>query len=164
MELIWSKEGNLQFQVHLKPNQQVKCLNKGSVHTNACFKAIPDGVYKRLAKPTTVTDENKDKKLDELYPDHFKALKHADLVTEKILTLEEELLKVKTTKTDKDKVKAKEESDRNRRRSTFFCVGYSEIWDKPIHQTIKELKKDFGLTWLRVSMSYYRFTNLREIF
>jgi hypothetical protein len=66
--------------------------------------------------------------LDELYPDHFKALKHAGLATEKISTLEEELLKLKTIKTDKDKIKAKEESDRNRRRSTFFCIGYSEIW------------------------------------
>ena len=164
MELIWSKEGNLQFQVHLKPNQQLKYLNKGSVHTNACFKAIPGGVYTRLAKLTTITDENRNKRLDELYPEHFKALRHAGLVVEKIPTLEEALLMINAAKTDKDKIKAKEESDRNRRRSTFFCVGYSEIWDKPIHQTIKELKKDFGLAWLRVSMSYHRFTNLREIF
>jgi hypothetical protein len=108
--------------VHLKPNQQLKYLNKGSVHTNACFKAILDGVHKRLAKLTTITDENKNKKLDEAHPLHFKALKHAGLVTEKIPTLEEELPRIKTTKTDKDKVKAKEESDRNRRRATFFVL------------------------------------------
>ena len=95
---------------------------------------------------------------------HFKALKHAGLVVDKIPTLEEALSMIKNAKTDKEKIKAKEESDRNRRRSTFFCVGYSEIWDKPIHHTIRELKKDFGLGWLRVSMSYHRFTNLREIF
>jgi hypothetical protein len=68
-----------------------KHLNKAGVHTNACFKAIPDGVCKRLAKLTTLTEENKDKKLDGIYPMHFKALKHAGLMTEKVPTLDEEL-------------------------------------------------------------------------
>jgi GIY-YIG catalytic domain len=45
-----------------------------------------------------------------------------------------------------------------------FCIGYSRAWTKPIHQIIKETKKKFNLDWLRVSMSYHRFTNLREIF
>ena len=30
--------------------------------------------------------------------------------------------------------------------------------------TIKEAKEKFKLSWLRVGMSYHRFTNLREIF
>ena len=61
MELVWSEQGELQFQVYMKPNQQMKYLNKGSAHTHACFKAIPNGVYQRLAKLTTMTEENGDK-------------------------------------------------------------------------------------------------------
>ena len=164
MELLWSSKGELQFQVHLKPNQELKYLNDGSAHTKACFKAIPNGVYKRLAKLTTITEENKDKKLDELYPKHFKALRKAKLVTKEVPTLQAELQKTTTTTTDKDRDKAKEESDRNRRRSVFFCIGYSTIWNQPIHSMIKEIKQEFNLSWLRFSMAYHRFTNVREIF
>jgi len=40
-ELVWATNGNLQFRVHLKPNQQLKYPNADSIHTKACFKAIP---------------------------------------------------------------------------------------------------------------------------
>jgi hypothetical protein len=63
-----------------------------------------------------------------------------------------------------DKKKRAIEKARNRRRSTFFCIGYSKCWTIPIHQTIREVKKRFNLGWLRISMSYHRFTNLREMF
>jgi hypothetical protein len=33
MEMYWSLEGNLQFRVHLKENQVLKYLNRGSTHT-----------------------------------------------------------------------------------------------------------------------------------
>ena len=41
MELYWHSDNSLKFQVHLKNNQQLKYLNKGSAHTRACLKAIP---------------------------------------------------------------------------------------------------------------------------
>ena len=41
MELFWSEQDELQFRVYMKPEQQLKYLNKGSTHTGACFKAIP---------------------------------------------------------------------------------------------------------------------------
>ena len=50
------------------------------------------------------------------------------------------------------------------KRNVYFCVGFSRFWSKPIHKIIGQLVKSFGLTWLRVRMSYHRFTNLREIF
>jgi hypothetical protein len=71
----------------MKPNQQVKYLNKGSAHTNACFKAIPAGVYHRLTKLTSVDERNANKSLVELYPDHFKALRKADPIVDKVPTL-----------------------------------------------------------------------------
>ena len=69
MKLVWSKEEELQFQVYMKPNQQLKHLNNGSTHTEATFKAMPKGVHRRLAKLTTVTEENVNKTLKEVYPD-----------------------------------------------------------------------------------------------
>ena len=176
MELVWSKQAELNFQVHLKPNQQLKYLNKGSAHTKACFRAIPAGVCHRLAKLTTITDDNCDKPLDEIYPHHFSALKKADLLSTKTPTLKEETLKREMKEKNlMDELESGLESisvstrqarlrERNRRRSTFFCIGYSRAWKTPIHTTIKELAKKFKLNWLRVSMSYHRFTNLREIF
>ena len=62
-------------------------------------------------------------------------------MVDKIPTLEEALSMIKNAKTDKEKIKAKEESDRNRRRSTFFCVGYSKILGQtnpPHHQRVEE--------------------------
>jgi len=58
-ELVWASNRNLQFRVHLKPNQQLKYLNADSIHTKACFKAMPSGVYKRLSKLTTIRHGNK---------------------------------------------------------------------------------------------------------
>jgi hypothetical protein len=58
MEMYWSLEGNLQFRVHLKENQVLKYLNRGSTYTDACFAAIPTGVMKRLASLTTRTEKS----------------------------------------------------------------------------------------------------------
>jgi hypothetical protein len=40
----------------------------------------------------------------------------------------------------------------------------SKGWNNPIHAILKELRNKDGLTWLRISMSYHKFSNLREIF
>ena len=50
MELFWNDDGEPNFWVHLKKNQAIKYLNKGSPHKKACFKATPLGVLNRLAK------------------------------------------------------------------------------------------------------------------
>jgi hypothetical protein len=80
MEMFWSPKGTLQFRVHLKENQALKFLNRGSTHTEACFAAIPVGVMKRLASFTTRTDESELMSMDKLYPAHAKALQTAKLV------------------------------------------------------------------------------------
>jgi len=46
----------------------------------------------------------------------------------------------------------------------YQCIVCSNIWSKPVHSFIKTIKDKFNLQWLRVSMSYHRLTNLREIF
>ena len=68
VELFWARNTQLHFRVHLKPNQHLKYLNADSTHTKACLRAIPIGVYQRLAKLTTATPHNRDRTLEELYP------------------------------------------------------------------------------------------------
>ena len=90
MELYWGADSELTFNVHIKPNQEIKYLNDGSSHTPGCFKAITMGVCYHLMKLTSINDDNGDKKLDELYPLHFKALSKANLLKEaEIPTLRE---------------------------------------------------------------------------
>ena len=77
LEMYWRDE-DLQFRVHLKPNQELKYLNQGSAHTKATFKAIPHGVLRRLTLLTSVNEDNKNTTLDELYPKHIEALRKLD--------------------------------------------------------------------------------------
>jgi hypothetical protein len=100
MELYWGYNPHthaepLQFRVHLKPNQQLKYLNRDSRHTTACFKAIPSGVCTRLAKLTTPLPQHEGKTLADLYPKHFQQLTQSGLVTQPVPTLAEELERYK---------------------------------------------------------------------
>ena len=89
MELYWYQNNELKCRVHLKPNQTLKYLNKSSTHQNCTFKAIPKSTIKRLAQLTSLTSENEHKTIDELYPDHARALRYAKLAPKKFPTLKE---------------------------------------------------------------------------
>ena len=80
MELFWLND-ELKFKVHLKKGQLLKYLNKGSAHTNACLKAIPSGVLKRLASLTSILPDNENAKMETLYPNHIAALRKANLIS-----------------------------------------------------------------------------------
>ena len=99
--MIWSKQGDLHFQVYMKENQKLKYLNRGSTHTKDCFKAIQKGVQNRLGKLTTKTKANENQPLNKLYPDHFQALEKAILVQDPIPTLKEELERYEKSKDPK---------------------------------------------------------------
>jgi hypothetical protein len=49
-------------------------------------------------------------------------------------------------------------------RAAFFCLGFSKFWKTPIHVILRRLRNKHNLLWLRVSMSYHRLNNLRELF
>ena len=80
LELYWNTNNHPESRVHLKPNQKLLCLNRQSTHPTHCFRNIPLGVGQRLAKLTTMTDDNMNAPLDFLYPTHYKALETAGLV------------------------------------------------------------------------------------
>jgi hypothetical protein len=166
MEMSWDDEGNLKFSVHMKPNQELKYLNQGSAHTPGCFKAITTGICHRLTKLTTVDENNVDMKLDEIYPEHFAALNKADLLKDfEAPTLGAKAAELQATSEDVESQAKKKRRERDRKRAIYFKVGFSHYWRKPIHKTIAKVKARFpSLKWIRVSMSYHRFSNLRELF
>jgi hypothetical protein len=163
IELLWKYDGSLYFQVHLKPNQQLKYLNRDITHTTACFKAIPHGVSTRLAKLTSILPSNKNKSLEQLYPKHYEKLRLANLLYQPTSTLSQEFERYKQSTTNQAKT-TKLWRQRDRKRTVYFCIGYSRAWTTPIHAIIKDVKTILGLSWLRVSMSYHRFPNLQEYF
>jgi hypothetical protein len=164
MEMYWSEDGDLRFRVHLKPNQQLKYLNKGSTHTEACFAAIPNGVLKRLALLTTRTEISEVTRMDILYPLHAKALRAANLAPP-IFPTHGEILDTIDERRKSRQVEEGTANNKSRdRRTVRFCIGMSKHWGNPVHARIKELRNKHGLNWLRVTMSYHRFTNLRGIF
>jgi hypothetical protein len=124
MELLWHKDDTLHFQVHLKPNQQLKYLNRDSTHTTACFRAIPNGVATRLAKLTTILPSNKNKSMEQLYPKHYEKLRQANLLEQPSLTLSQEYKKYKQSNTNEAKV-TKLWRQRDKKRTVHFCIRYS---------------------------------------
>ena len=159
----------------MKENQELKYLNEGSAHTKATFKSIPSGVLRRLSVLTSLTPETENEPLNKLYPFHAAALEEAGLPTPKIYpTLLEALKEIEERKiganaeaqsadeNEDDSQSAAAKRKRDRERSTFFCVGFSNVWGEPIHKCLKRLRDKHGITWLRIAMSYHKFSNLGE--
>ena len=96
--------------------------------------------------------------MNQLYPKHSKALKLAKLAPKCYPKLGELLDSIINKKSMEEKIKEK------RSRQCHFCIGVSKAWKKPIHTILKKLRDKYELKWLRISMSYHKFSNLREIF
>jgi len=167
LEMYWRND-ELQFRVHLKPNQVLKYLNKDSAHTKATFQAIPHGVLRRLTSLTSVHEDNEDTTLDVLYPKHIEALERAGLPLPKVYpTLKEANEKLKndtTLRSTEEEQKRRKMMQKDYKRATYFVIGRTtNFWDKPICAMIKELVMKHKLPWLRFKMANSRFTNLGEL-
>jgi len=127
---------------------------------------ITAGVCYCLMKLTTVNEDSVNMKLDEIYPEHFKALNKAELVEDfEAPTLGGKTLELEAASKDEVGQAIKKRRERDRKRAIYFKVGFCNYWRTPIHKTIRKVKARFlTLTWLRVSMSYHRFSNMRELF
>ena len=126
LQLIWNNKDELKFKVYLKENQKIKYLNSDSTHSKHCIRAIPCGLFKRLAKLTSTTRRKLETTIDKLYPKHTKALKIAGLTPKKFPKLKELLLKIKNDK-EKKKIKIKNKN-KKKNRNTYFCIGVCETW------------------------------------
>ena len=134
----WNQEKS-STRIHLKPNQQLKYLNSDSTHTPSCFKSISRGVLKLLSKLTSITQENSKLPMKDLYPQHFQALKTANLSSSNITSFEEQLKKNKSD--ELRRMKKRDEPKDVDTRHVYFYVGYSKFWPRPVHMTIKRLIK-----------------------
>jgi hypothetical protein len=158
MELFWAASGDLLFQVHLKENQLLKYLNRGSTHSKAVFKAIPYGVLGRLARLTSVTEGTRNLPLDQLYPHHAAALRRAAIAPDHYPTLQGMLQQIQSTSD------LRKQRQASWKRKVFFCLGVSGWHQIPVHVIVKRLRNQFDMKWLRFSMSYHRFANLRQMY
>ena len=161
MEFCWNIDNNLQYRVHLKDNQVIKYLNRGSNHPKACFKAIYTGVLKRLSALMAVNKDTVDKKLDELYPKHAAALAAADLHPGEYPTLQQTIKHYEET-AESNKIKRKKQNEF--KRQTFFPAGCHFVFDKPIIAILMEARHKHSIKYLHPTMSYHKFPNITELF
>ena len=155
LQLQWNTNNELKFKVYMEDNQKLKYFNSNSTHTKCCMKAIPFGLFKRLAKLTSINKRIVNTQIDELYPDHAKALKVAGLSPTKFPSLKEILIK---NNIDKLKKKSKEDKKKKKRRNIYFCIGTCNTWMLrntwnnivPIHVILKRLRDKYDLKWLNV--------------
>ena len=115
----------LQFKVHLKANQELKYLNRESTHTRCCIRAVPCRVFNCLAKLTSCTRKSMNSKMDELYPDHCRALEKAGLLPADIPKLKDILGEIKESDNDPG---SRSKNPQNCKRQSFFCIGMSNVW------------------------------------
>ncbi len=106
------------------------------MHTNACFAAIPTGVMKSLASLTTRTKESELMQMDELYPEHAKALKKANLAPDIFPTLGK-ILDNQQIDLAVNNMKGKKNNQDTR--TVWFCLGMSKWWNNPVHMILKDL-------------------------
>jgi len=171
MELSWSNAGDLWFQVHLKPHQTLRYLNRFSCHRHSTFADIPKSVFTRQARLTTVTDSNKDERLNDIYPLHAGALRKAGLAPKRFPTLgkavamvqardaELEAAAADTAAPNDDSIATKPERF-TPGRDTFGKFGFCRFWSVPIHTKLKQLREKHGLKWLCLRMAYHRYPNV----
>ena len=107
---------------------------------------------KRLTKLTTLTDNNMNEPMDKLYPLHYRALRKANLIHNKAIpTLGDKKAELWREMENKTPDKLKKRRERDRKRATFFKIGFSSFWRKLVQKAIKEIKGKFSSpTWLLV--------------
>ena len=96
-------------------------------------------------------------KIDERYQGHAKALSKAGLASKVYATLNEIWKKSDASKLNKDAKREKRSGGKER--STYFCIGFSKIWQEKIYNIIKKLRDYNRIKWLSTRMSYRRFPN-----
>lgn len=162
MEMAFDEENDLCFAVYTKPNFQSKYLDVKSTHTAAMKSSVPRGVSIRLAGLTTRTAANENSSLSSLYPKV-----HATLKKSGHLKGDSRLPKLGTILNNREReimeAQLRKEEWKKDKRNVYILARYSGNWRTPITNTIKRLKKKYGLGWLRVRMLHKRHQNLKEM-
>ena len=146
MKMSWSPEGDLQFGVFSKKLQQLKYVVNESTHTHGTLCAIPSGVLNRLAKLALRKTSIHSEEVDNIYPNHVKALRKAGLAPPNFPTIGD-LWRNQDEKVDMEKEK---DVSKKKNRNVYFCVAYSRYFSMSIHRLINRIKRYSNLSWMRV--------------
>jgi hypothetical protein len=96
--------------------------------------------------------------MHQLYPEHAKALQHAGLSGSRFSTLKQVL------DSRSGALRQSRSHSGKKSQAVVFCLGDSRFWKTPIHVLLRCLRNKYNLLWLRVTMSYHCFNNLRAMF
>ncbi len=163
IQLSWTEAGKLRFNVYKKPGELIKYLNTDRHHhTNHSKMAVLQGVELPLALLTTVSDENKNLSLSEIYPDKHEALSIAGQIqtSEKMRTFCEVL----NDNSWSGPTRLEKRSRAIDKRDSLFIVKYANLgWsNRPINQMICSMRNEFNLKWLCPRVIHSRHSNLQE--
>ena len=162
IKLSWSENNTLNFGVHRKPGELVKYLNTDSHHHRHHKSAVLSGVELRLALLTTRTPENAKMSLSDIYPDKHDALRLAGQLKldQKMRTLGAVL----DDESDSGPARLEKKSRAIDKRDSFLVIKYASLGhsQRPLVQTVKNLRNAFRLKWLRPRVVFSRHTNLQE--
>ena len=100
-------------------------------------------------------------KIYERYQGHAKALSKAGLDPKIYPALKEIWKKSGASKLNNDA--RREKRSGGKEHTTYFCIGFSKIWQEKIYNIIKKLRDSNGIKWLHTWMSYHKFPNLWEL-
>ena len=155
MKIENDDQGNnkIQFTVFAKPLYNIQYLNRSSTHTNATFKSIPYGVFKRL---TGLTSDIGDFFVPMVnYPEHTEKLLQAGLIDEEFAY----------SNVATDQYKANKESKKKKKRKTLhltipFCP---QRYKQPITKVVMQTMRNCRDVKFRYSTSYTKCPNLISI-
>ena len=134
----WDINGDLDFKVHLKPNSKIKYVNKTSDHLKLVIKEVKNGVLERLCKLTTMNEARRKIKIENMYPEHVRALREADLLQGECPTfgeIEERMINI-----DRKTRQNEREKDWKDKRNIFLCIQHSKIWPMPLSKIMQQVK------------------------
>ena len=131
MKMRWTPEGEVHFGVLRKAGHQLKYVGKESTHIPGTLRAIPSGVFNRLAKLTSRKSSLHSEGVDKVYPDHVNALCKVGIAPPALRTIGD-LWNMQDEKTENENEK---ESDVNKKknRNVYFCVTYSRYFSTSVH-------------------------------
>ena len=88
------------------------------------------------------------------------------MLKEAILILEANIAAIESTNDtlSEDQIEKEHQKARDQARTTYFCLGVSDIWGKPVSVRIRALVKEHKVTWLCPKILNHKFTNLGEMF
>ena len=90
---LYYRDSNLHFRLHRKEHQELRYLNQGSTHTQACKKAISVGVFDRCCRLTSHLPDP-DARVNTIFPNETWALEMAGVAPRPYPTVDDVMKRI----------------------------------------------------------------------